>query len=337
MKILIYDVDCKESGTTYPLKSAFEAIGHQADMFDWRKYLFSYSNGSLPNRLKDRFLFDVVAYKINKELKKIIQNSGYDLFLVVRGEHIFSETIEFAKKHIPKVVNWNSDDLFNKLNSSKHVIRAFDKFDTHFSPRPHLKEEYLSKGAKSFEPLYWYYRIGLLYPEPDFSSHTYENEVSFVGSWSKRREEFLTPLVDEKLALYGWGWKKKMDTNAFTKWDFNNSIRIDDMMKIMSKSKINLNILTIENRDSNNFRNYEIPASGGFQMSERSDFISELFEEDKEIVCFESKEELKSKCDFYLKNDSIREKIALAGYNRLVKGNNALTDRAEQIVKVALG
>lgn len=337
MNILIYDVDCKESGTTYPLQQAFEAIGHTAEMFDWRKYLYSYKKGSLPNNLKDRFLFEYVAYKINKELKRMILNNKYDLFLVVRGEHIYADTISFAKKYISKVVNWNSDDLFNKLNNSKHTIRSFDKYDIHFSPRPHLNDDYISKGAKAFEVLHWYYRTGLLYPEPNFKNLKYVNDISFVGSWSKRRQQLLSELDEQKLHLYGWGWNRKVQVESYNNWRFNQNVRIDDMMKIMSASKINLNILTIENRDSNNFRNYEIPASGGFQISERSDVILELFEEDKEIVCFSSQEELKSKCDFYLKNDSIREQIALAGYKRLIGGNNSLKDRVRQIINATFG
>lgn len=332
MRVLIYDVDCKDSGIDYPLKVAFEELGHQADMFDWRRFLYSYPEASLINRIKDRAFFELTAFRINQELKKIIRKNKYDLLLVLRGEHIYSETILFAKKFISHVVNWNTDDLFNKLNSSRHIISAFDKYDRHFSPRPHLKEEYLSRGAKSFEVLHWYYRMGLLFPQPIIGNYTYNNDISFIGSWSKRRENILSILSHDKVNVYGWGWNSKVKVHNFDSWTFNKGIKINHMMNIMSVTKININILTLENRDSNNFRNYEIPASGGFQLSERSDLILDLFEEDKEIVCFSDPEELKSKCDFYLKNDSSREKIALAGYNKLVKGNNSLSDRIRSII-----
>lgn len=334
MRVLVYDVDCEGSGVFYPLKKAFEDIGHNAEMFDWRKYLYAYNSVNILARLKDKVLFDFVAYKINKNLKIEISTGNFDILLVVRGEHLFSETIEFAKKKIRYVVNWNSDDLFNKLNGSKYIKKAFPKYDLHFSPRIHLEREYLDKGAKGFERLDWYYRMNLLFDSPDFLNKVYKNDISFIGSWSKRREVFLNSLKEQNVALYGWGWKKYLSSNELANWNINNNIRIDEMMKIMSVSKININILTVENRDINNFRNYEIPASGGFQMSERSEFIQDLFEEDKEIVCFSSPEELKSKCDFYLKHDSLREKIAIAGYNKLIKGGNSLQNRLKQMIDV---
>ena len=58
------------------------------------------------------------------------------------------------------------------------------------------------------------------------------------------------------------------------------------MLSIFASTKININLLTVENRDSTNLRNYEIPASHGFQLSERSDKIKMQFEEDEEIVLF---------------------------------------------------
>jgi len=336
MKILIYDVDFKTSRTVYPIKSAFESLGHTADMFDWRKYLFSYTNVSFINNVKDRILFDFVAYKINRDLKAAIKTGSYDLFLVVRGEHIFPETIAYAKKHIPIVANWSSDDLFNKLNSSKHVLSSFDQYDIHFSPRKHLRQEYLDKGAKSFETLDWYYRPGMIFSEVEIHKFYYINDVCFIGSWSSRREILLSSLKELNLKLCGWGWNKKLTTELFDQWNINPPVAMSEMMTVFSQTKININIHTIENRDRINPRNYDIAVAGGFQLSERTADVLEVFKEDVEIACFDSKEELKSKCEFYLKNDRLREKIAIAGYYKIINGNNSLIDRIKQIVDIII-
>jgi len=104
-----------------------------------------------------------------------------------------------------------------------------------------------------------------------------------------------------------------------------------DMMGIFARTKINVNILTHENRDTTNFRNFEIPAAGAFQLSERSNEILGLFAEEKEIACFGSREELRSACERYINDDTSREGVAIAGYNRLVNGNHGIVDRARQI------
>lgn len=332
LKILIYDIGCEGSGIIYPLKVAFENIGHEVEMFDWRQFRYSYKNLSLSNRIKDRLLFDIVAYKINMRIKEIIIRNSFDVFLVVRGDYVYPETILFAKTKIAKVFNWNSDDIFNKLNTSKHILNSFDKFDVHFSPRPHLKDEYMAKGAKSFKELQWYYRPGLLYPETYIGKSQNPNSISFVGAWSERRESFFDCLNDKELKICGWGWDKRKKVDAFKKWSFSGEISMTAMMELFYNTKVNVNILTKENRDSTNLRNFEIPAAGAFQLSERSEAILELFEEDKEIVCFESAEELVSKCKFYLANDTARNRIAMAGYKRLIQGNNSLMDRAREII-----
>lgn len=333
MKILIYDVDCKSSGVTYPLKDSFEAVGHQATMFDWRQYLYAYNDSGIISRIKDKILFNLLAKRINLGFINEIKNNKYDLLLVVRGDHVFPESIEEAKKHIPFVVNWSSDDVFNPLNSTKYMLDCFDKYDCIFSPREHLREEYLSKGAKSFEVLNWYYRAGLIMSSPK-GNQVKSDDISFIGAWSERRENILNSISTHNMKIRGWGWNKKAQKQFLAKTDCQAGVGMKDMMDIFATSKINVNILTIENRDTTNLRNYEIPAACGFQVSERSDAILQLFDEDKEIVCYGSNEELMEKCDYYLRNENERQKIAINGYYRIVNSSYSLIDRVKQILKI---
>ena len=41
----------------------------------------------------------------------------YDLLLVVRGDHLYAETIRLAQERGTKTATWSSDDIFNPLNS----------------------------------------------------------------------------------------------------------------------------------------------------------------------------------------------------------------------------
>ena len=331
MQILIYETSqhCKDK---FALKEAFEALGHQTDVFDWQRYLYTYSRSNLIERVKERFLFKLTADRINTALLKEIKGKKYDLLIVVRGDHISPETLSFAKANIGLVVNWNSDDVFNKLNSTQYMLDCFGLYDCIFSPRGHLKAEYLSRGAKLFEPISWYYRPGLLYSPDQIAQRECEDVIAFVGAWSKRREQTLGPLNGLPVQIWGWGWNKRAHRSFTSGAECKPQINMEDMMEVFVSSKINVNILTLENRDTTNFRNFEIPAAGGFQLSERSDEILQLFDEDKEIVCFGSADELKSKCAYYLKNETERRRIASNGYDRLIGSNNSIIDRAKQIL-----
>ena len=59
-----------------------------------------------------------------------------------------------------------------------------------------------------------------------------------------------------------------------------------------------MNVLRLQNKGSHNMRTFEIPASGGFMLQERSNEVLEFFEEGKEIECFSSVKELKDKINF---------------------------------------
>ena len=335
LKILIYGEAVKH-GVAAPLKTAFEQLGHAPAIFDWPLYLFGARGRSLKNRVLDRLLFRHTARKINKDFVSAIAEGGYDLVIVIRGNHVFPETIKKAKSLVPLVVNWNSDDFFNPLNSTEYIVRSFDKYDCIFTSRGHLREEYTARGAKRVEALNWYCRPDLM-AAADVSGHTpYSRDITFIGSWSRRREEILSSLRDFDLTLYGGSWGKA-GRSFLKRVPCHGAVYSEGMMELMASSRINLNILTKENRDTTNIRNYEIPSSGAFQLSERSDAVLEIFEEGREIACFGDARELKEKCAYYLAHDSEREEIAANGYRKLTTGGNGITDRARQILDSLFG
>lgn len=331
MNILIYG-EAYRYGVAFPLKEAFEELGHKAAIFDWPQYLYTTNQYTLKNRILNRMLFHNIAQKINRDFINTFTNNHYDLLIVIRGNHIFQTTISAAKNFIKFVVNWNSDDFFNPLNSSQYILQSFNKYDCIFTSRGHLKEEYIKRGAKRFEVLNWYYRPDMLLSNDKITNKKYTRDIVFIGSWSKRRENLLKSLENSDLKIWGASWWRSRRSFR-KKIECNPPIYLESMMNVIASSKININILTKENRDTTNIRNFEIPACGAFQLCEKSDAILAIFEEDKEIVCFETAEELLSKCEYYLRHEAERDKIRLTGYNRLINGSHSIVDRAKQILR----
>ncbi len=332
IKILIYGEPYKWA-MAYNLMEAYQYLGHRVNIFDWTQYLYRIKHYSLKNRILDRVLFTIVARRINDDFLKFAKRIQYDLLIVLKGIHLFPETIMEIKKSISFVVNWNPDDFFNPLNNSRYLLGAFDKYDCIFTSRGHLKDEYYKKGAKQVEILNWYYLPQFLYPIEVSSEEKkkYGSDLVFLGTWSKRREDLISHFSKFDLRVWGAQWHHSRKT--FRKnIACNPPIFMDEMCKAIISSKINLNMLTKENRDTTNIRNFEIPACSGFQLSERSPEILQLFEEDKEVACFDTPEEMVSKCDYYLQHKEERDKIRLNGYQRLIKGNHTMSDRAREIL-----
>jgi spore maturation protein CgeB len=69
-------------------------------------------------------------------------------------------------------------------------------------------------------------------------------------------------------------------------------------------------------------------------LSEYSDDLNSMFQEGKEAEYFRNKEEMLEKIKYYLIHDKEREKIAEAGYKRLLKDGCEALDRVKEIIRV---
>lgn len=335
MKILLYEAENPVISMRYPQKSIFEELGHSVDVFDWSYYFLTKSRGSIRRIIFDKAFFSLIQKKINEDLLVAASNGKYDVIFIMMGKYIYPDTLYGLKKHAKLLVNWSTDDIFNPRSSSSNVIKSASLYDLIFSPRPHLFDEFNAIGAKSVKLIDWYPHPELLDTNRCGLDVEKKYDASFVGSWSRYRENTLTPLLTQtnRLAVFGWGWVNKVSRNFHNKnFECNSAVSMLTMREIFKVSKVNINILTRENRDTTNLRNFEIPATRSFQLAERSEDLLRLFDEDKEVVCFSGGEELKSKCDFYIKNDTSREKIAQAGYERVLNSSHTLNARLKLVI-----
>lgn len=99
-----------------------------------------------------------------------------------------------------------------------------------------------------------------------------------------------------------------------------------EMIAVFSRSKINLGFSSCGETHRGHerimqirLRDFEVPMSGGFYLVEYMDELREFFEIDREIVCYRDREELADKIRFYLKNETARERIRLAGRERALR------------------
>lgn len=90
------------------------------------------------------------------------------------------------------------------------------------------------------------------------------------------------------------------------------------VFSVYAESKINLNISLKGIEGGTPQRIMDIIGAGGFVLTNYCSETAELFEENKEIVMFRDPEELLEKASFYLAHDEEREKIARAGYEKLI-------------------
>ena len=97
----------------------------------------------------------------------------------------------------------------------------------------------------------------------------------------------------------------------------------EDLVKMYSRSRISLGFSSCgETHRSKErilqvrLREFEAPMSGAFYVVEYMEELEEFFEVGKEVVCYQDKNDLAEKVQYYLKHSSEREKIRQAGYRR---------------------
>ena len=87
--------------------------------------------------------------------------------------------------------------------------------------------------------------------------------------------------------------------------------------KVYHLSKINLNISLRSIETGTPLRVFDVMSVGGFMLSNFQSELADLFVVDKEIVLYESMDEMLDKIKYYLKHETQRQRIAIAGYEKV--------------------
>lgn len=276
--------------------------------------------------------------KGNAELLSLVKKEKPDLFFAFMFTDELSKPIlEEIKKYTISIA-WFSDDHWRFDNYSKYYASHFTwAVTTYFQ----AVKKYHQLGIKNVIHSQWAANINIYKP---IIRGSISIDVSFVGGWSRPRQKIVSALEKAgiNVKVYGSGWP-------------NGRISEEEMIKIFSNSKINLalnpapgyfnvnslgRLLFRRSLDKivpdfnfyDNFqvwmnrgirqikaRHFEIPACGGFLMTEMADNLGDYYDIGKEIVIYKNANDLIDKIKYFLKNDAERKKIALAGYQRTLK------------------
>jgi spore maturation protein CgeB len=337
MKIVLISESVRE-GWAQTFKRSFEQLGHSVTIVDDQE-IYRTSSRLARNRYLHHLLWRVLASFAQPKMLSAVVREKPDLILIFKGWLWQPRTLRALKTALPQMVlmNYNPDSPFNRElhgNANNWIRKSIPIFDAYFIWSRELVKKIKEYGARRSEYLACGYDPELHSPvfvTPAEAEH-FGSDVAFVGSWDKEREDWIRALLDYKIRIWGNSWEKAApDVRAV--WTGTAAVG-EDFSKVCAASKIILDFLRLQNRSSHNMKTFEIPAAKGFMLSERSAEQQGLFEEGKEAAYFTGKAELRQKIDHYLPLAEERQKIANAGYTRLVAGKNSYTDRCQRILEV---
>jgi spore maturation protein CgeB len=153
-------------------------------------------------------------------------------------------------------------------------------------------------------------------------------DVCFAGLFDHHREKYLQALSEFDLGI--WSWNIGDFDTPLKKFHRGNAYG-DDLIRIYKSAKIVLNIHRSFERNGGNYRLFEIPASGAFQLVDDKPGLSAYFTVGKELGTFSDEKDLKDKVAYYLANEQERAAIARAGHER-VSRDHTLVKRMEYLL-----
>ena len=212
----------------------------------------------------------------------------------------------------------------------KSFLNPYDLILTSF---PHFVDR-LRNDGKNCD----YFKIGF---DQRILSKTIQNnrdiDFSFMGGISKHHNnaskniEYL--IKNANLQVYGYG-AKNLPYNSNIRKNHKGERWGLDMYNILSRTKISFNRhINVAENNANNMRLYEATGMGSLLLTDKKDNLKKLFEEDREIVTYKSKEEALHKYNYLINNPAELANIAKAGQLRTLK-EHTYENRIKELIQI---
>lgn len=337
MKILLITQNLGKdySSISYSFLDAFKALGNcEVELFDFPIL----TDWNLLERAIKKIIITkkIFIENFNKKLFIEVKNFKPNLIVVLKGTYLMPETIERIKNSTEvKIVCFNPDDPFNKASSNKLILNSIKHYHSYFIWSNKLKDRISS--TYNIPAYYLPFAVDpkLFYKPGENIPYLYD--ATFIGNGDEERVNAL-----DKISFYLRSKKYKYNFNVFGANYYKtyenikifpqaNGIRF---LETVASSKININILRLQNKNSTNMRTFEIPAVGGFMLHEYSEEAMEFFKPGIAAEYFKDFEECADKIKYYLDNPSKREKIAIKGYENTKKNGYDYHSRVKTIINL---
>ncbi len=234
-----------------------------------------------------------------------------DLFATIDHVAILPDVLAVLDRP-PRVMSWFFDnplrsvrDEFLSINSHYHIF-SWDR-----AYLPPLRE-------KGFRHLY--YRPfatnpAVFHPE---NPTRYDYDVSFVGTFSPKRMEWLMQAADRGIRVDIFGdepWRGVKHPRLIYHGAARNR---EDCPRIYSRSRINLNMTSDQLVTALPVRFFDVLACRGFLLTDYRADADELFAAGREFVLYSNMDDMAEKIRYFLDRESERNAIREAGYNRVL-------------------
>ncbi|MGH9928217.1 MAG: CgeB family protein [Pyrinomonadaceae bacterium] len=327
--------DVWQGSDAYAFVRAFRRMGHSVSVVPPENYVPSAWKRTSLRGLRRIFEPTLVSEYTEALISEARQLRPH-LFFVFKGRYVTAEAIETIRKAGAVAINFYPDVSF--MVHGRYIPAALPQYDWIFTTK--------SFGPADMERLLAVHHSSVLPPSYDPETHApvaldeddaarYQCDVSFIGTWSPKKQQYLEQLQHERpeVRLRIWGSQWENARGSLGLHIEGRHVLGVEYAKALIGSKINLAILSeartgASSGDQITARTFQIPATGAFMLHERTEEFADYFREDVECACFHTVDDLVAKIAYFLGHPKEREQIAMAGYRRCLESGYAVDDRA---------
>jgi hypothetical protein len=319
-KVLLVTADgCREPAWSYQLKRAFETLGWQTNVFNYRAAQLH------------RFSFG--RNLVSKALVRRAIGEKPDLVLVTKGEGIAAGTIAAIKHALPdsSMANYCLDEPFGKQMAFNKVL-TMPEYDCFFIFDDAYIPEIEASGCKR---AYWLPCSSdpeLFAERVSWEKREWLCDASFIGSHNPHREQVIKPIADMDLKIWGYRWNTvdkhsllRQRVQAYVPKADKDLGDLKQMCKLWNISRVNVNIHHPQTqRNGANLRVFDLMASKSFQLCDAIPGLSDTVEPGKDLATYTDAAELRQQIEYYAEAPDERRKMIEHAHKTFVEKHTTL-------------
>ncbi len=284
-----------------------------------------------PNVILDSFHRNVSDYANifvwDKDYIDDLKNVGYknvDYLPLATSPEIFFPTesskiidVSFVGSSMFYAINKNMKSFSHRPD----LLNLFEITAQHFLSN---KFRFVSQSIEKLSDKYRYY----------FDSNDQEKDFEATVLWRATqiyRLSGIKKLAEFNPNIYGDpNWKYLLDE----RYNLNSELSYyDNLSEMYNMSKINFNMTSRQMKNSVNQRIFDVPAVGGFLLTDYKSQLEEIYDLKTDIATFKNVDEIPSLIKYYLKNPEVREKMSKNAYKKVVE-NQTYELRIKKLVLI---
>ncbi|MBC7789944.1 MAG: glycosyltransferase [Anaerolineae bacterium] len=314
----------------YAGMKALRRAGWAVDVVPEREFIpLRWRSGA--GRVQGRFVRALGIREFNQELLRSVSRLEPEFMLAFKGTFVLASTLRELRDQGVRSYCFFPDVSFRA--HGKLIPEALREYDWIFTTK--------SFGLRDLREQLGVTRTSLLLHAYDPDVHRpatadlddeskYECDVSFIGTWSPKKEKVLAALCklrpNLRVRIWGEQWNRASDP-LLGSAIVGHEVTGEEYARAIRASSINLAILSERRQgasdgDQITSRTFHIPACGAFMMHERTAELLELFKDGWSVASYGDIDELVTGIDHYIANPALRSAVAGRGRQAVITAHS---------------